>query len=325
MSAPATNAPPSPRRTTARTSGSASRASTAPGSCSHISTEMALRRSGWSKTIQPTAPSFSCRTRPPTRVSYLQGGAMSQVQDGDGPLAGTFVLDVTHVMAGSYCGLLLSLMGADVVKVERAGGGDDLRRNQALSGGAFRPHDAVNHGKRSLAIDLRDPRGADVLRRLADSGRRLRRELPAGHARAPGRRLRCAARAQPAAGDVLDQRVRGERPRGEPARLRPRGAGHGRHHEPDRRAWPSAGGGGRSARGPERRLVRGDGHSLGAARARTHRARAARRHLALRSGAGLHGVGVGHLVRHGAGAAAGRLLASARLALRGIPHGRRPL
>jgi crotonobetainyl-CoA:carnitine CoA-transferase CaiB-like acyl-CoA transferase len=93
---------------------------------------------------------------------------MSQGQDGDGPLAGTFVLDVTHVMAGSYCGLLLSLMGAEVVKVERAGGGDDLRRNQALSGGAFRPHDAVNHGKRSLAIDLRDPRGAEVLRRLAD-------------------------------------------------------------------------------------------------------------------------------------------------------------
>jgi crotonobetainyl-CoA:carnitine CoA-transferase CaiB-like acyl-CoA transferase len=93
---------------------------------------------------------------------------MSQDPEASGPLAGAFVLDVTHVMAGSYCGLLLSLMGADVVKVERAGGGDDLRRNQTLSGGAFRPHDAVNHGKRSLAIDLRDPRGAEVLRRLAD-------------------------------------------------------------------------------------------------------------------------------------------------------------
>jgi crotonobetainyl-CoA:carnitine CoA-transferase CaiB-like acyl-CoA transferase len=85
-----------------------------------------------------------------------------------GPLAGVFVLDVTHVMAGSYCSLLLGEMGADVVKIERAGGGDDLRRNQTLSGGAFRPYDAVNHGKRSLALDLRDPRGAEVLRRLAD-------------------------------------------------------------------------------------------------------------------------------------------------------------
>jgi len=86
----------------------------------------------------------------------------------EGPLAGVFVLDVTHVMAGSYCGLLLAEMGADVVKVERAGGGDDLRRSQAATGGAFRPHDAVNHGKRSLALDLRDPRGAEALRRLAD-------------------------------------------------------------------------------------------------------------------------------------------------------------
>ena len=93
---------------------------------------------------------------------------MTQEHEGVGPLAGTFVLDVTHVMAGSYCGLLLSMMGAEVVKVERAGGGDDLRRHQTMSGGAFRPHDAVNHGKRSLAVDLRDPRGADVLRRLAD-------------------------------------------------------------------------------------------------------------------------------------------------------------
>ncbi len=92
---------------------------------------------------------------------------MSNGNEGEGPLAGVLVLDVTHVMAGSYCGLLLSLMGADVVKVERAGGGDDLRRHQTASGGAFRPHDAVNHGKRSLAIDLRDPRGAAVLRRLA--------------------------------------------------------------------------------------------------------------------------------------------------------------
>jgi crotonobetainyl-CoA:carnitine CoA-transferase CaiB-like acyl-CoA transferase len=93
---------------------------------------------------------------------------MSQARHANGPLEGALVLDVTHVMAGSYCGLLLSLMGAEVVKVERAGGGDDLRRNQTLSGGAFRPYDAVNHGKRSLAVDLRDPRGADVLRRLAD-------------------------------------------------------------------------------------------------------------------------------------------------------------
>jgi formyl-CoA transferase len=128
-------------------------------------------------------------------------------------------------MAGSYCGLLLSLMGAEVVKVERAGGGDDLRRNQTLSGGAFRPHDAVNHGKRSLAIDLRDPRGADVLRRLADRADVFVENYRPGTL-APGRRTRCAARA---AGLVTCSITgfRGERPRA---------------HEPASTWWPGDGG-----------------------------------------------------------------------------------
>jgi crotonobetainyl-CoA:carnitine CoA-transferase CaiB-like acyl-CoA transferase len=77
------------------------------------------------------------------------------------------VLDVTHVMAGAWCGCLLGQMGADVVKVERPGGGEDLRRSQTRTGGAFRVFDAVNHGKRSIAIDLREPRGAALVRRLA--------------------------------------------------------------------------------------------------------------------------------------------------------------
>ncbi len=85
-----------------------------------------------------------------------------------GPLDGVTVLDVTHVMAGAWCGCLLAQMGADVVKVERPGPGEDLRRSQAGTGGTFRPFDAVNHGKRSLAVDWSDPRGASVVRRLAE-------------------------------------------------------------------------------------------------------------------------------------------------------------
>lgn len=84
-----------------------------------------------------------------------------------GPLAGMRVLDVTHVMAGAWCGCLLAQMGADVVKVERKGEGEDLRQAQARTGGAFRPYDAVNHGKRSLAVDLDDPRGAEIIASLA--------------------------------------------------------------------------------------------------------------------------------------------------------------
>ncbi len=83
------------------------------------------------------------------------------------PLAGVRVLDVTHVMAGAWCSCLLAQMGADVVKIERPGVGEDLRRGQKRTGGAFRPFDAVNHGKRSLCIDLGDPRGAEAVRKLA--------------------------------------------------------------------------------------------------------------------------------------------------------------
>lgn len=88
----------------------------------------------------------------------------------DGPLAGVRVLDATHVMAGAYCGLLLAQMGADVVKIERPGSGDDFRRIQGRTGsrGGFQPFAAVNHSKRSLALDLRAPRGAELFARLAE-------------------------------------------------------------------------------------------------------------------------------------------------------------
>lgn len=91
------------------------------------------------------------------------GGAAA----GEGPLAGVRVLDVTHVMAGAWCGLLLAEMGADVVKLERPGRGDDFRRRLGDGQRGFEPFSAVNHSKRSLALDLKRPEGAEVLRRLA--------------------------------------------------------------------------------------------------------------------------------------------------------------
>lgn len=86
-----------------------------------------------------------------------------------GPLAGVTVLDLTQVMAGSYCSMLLADMGADVVKVEKPAGGDDTRRM-----GRFMPHGespafmAINRNKRGIVLDLADARGAEVLRRLAE-------------------------------------------------------------------------------------------------------------------------------------------------------------
>ena len=91
----------------------------------------------------------------------------TQPTTSEGPLVGMRVLDVTHVMAGSWCGCLLGQMGADVVKVEPPGRGEELRGTQERSRRAFRPFDAVNYGKRSLAIDLDSDDGIETLKRMA--------------------------------------------------------------------------------------------------------------------------------------------------------------
>jgi crotonobetainyl-CoA:carnitine CoA-transferase CaiB-like acyl-CoA transferase len=86
---------------------------------------------------------------------------------GQGPLAGLRVLDVTQVMAGAYCSMLLGDMGADVVKVEKPVTGDDTRgMGRLMEHGESPPFMAVNRNKRGIVIDLRTSAGADVLRRL---------------------------------------------------------------------------------------------------------------------------------------------------------------
>ena len=86
---------------------------------------------------------------------------------GDGPLAGMTVIDLSHVMAGPTCALMLADMGADVIKVEKVPGGDDSRRfvppyieDEAA---AFL---VMNRNKRSLAVDLKHDEGRAVVRRL---------------------------------------------------------------------------------------------------------------------------------------------------------------
>jgi len=85
-----------------------------------------------------------------------------------GPLDGVRVLDLTQVMAGAYCSMLLADMGADVVKVERPQGGDDTRAMSRGSDVETSPaFNALNRNKRGLSVDLKDPRGVEVVRRLA--------------------------------------------------------------------------------------------------------------------------------------------------------------
>jgi alpha-methylacyl-CoA racemase len=83
------------------------------------------------------------------------------------PLAGVRVLDLTRLLPGPFATWILADLGADVVKVEDARGGDWLRWLPPLRGEQSDAYHALNRGKRSLALDLRRPEGAAVLRRLA--------------------------------------------------------------------------------------------------------------------------------------------------------------
>lgn len=81
------------------------------------------------------------------------------------PLAPVKVLDLSRMYPGAFCTSLLADLGADVVKVEAPGAGDGMRMLAAP--GAFNAgHTALNRGKRSVALDLRQPSAGDVLRPL---------------------------------------------------------------------------------------------------------------------------------------------------------------
>jgi len=81
-------------------------------------------------------------------------------------LDGLRVLDVTQVMAGPYCAMLLADLGADVIKVEPPAG-DSTRQMPGAVAGDSPSFNAVNRGKRSVVLNLKTPGGRDVCVRLA--------------------------------------------------------------------------------------------------------------------------------------------------------------
>jgi formyl-CoA transferase len=83
------------------------------------------------------------------------------------PLAGLRVLDLSRALAGPFCTQMLADLGAAVVKIEQPGPGDHTRAwGPPFQGGESAYFLSVNRGKRSMALDLRHPQGAAVLRRL---------------------------------------------------------------------------------------------------------------------------------------------------------------
>jgi len=77
------------------------------------------------------------------------------------------VLDLTRVLAGPFCSMMLGDMGAEVIKVEEPGRGDDTRGWPPFAGGEATYFMAVNRNKRSLTLNLKAPEGREILKRLA--------------------------------------------------------------------------------------------------------------------------------------------------------------
>ncbi|MBE1583885.1 CaiB/BaiF CoA transferase family protein [Nonomuraea angiospora] len=85
----------------------------------------------------------------------------------EGPLSGLLVADFSRVLAGPYATMLLADLGADVVKVESPGGDDTRSWTPPARGEASTYYLGVNRGKRSIALDLREPADAEAARELA--------------------------------------------------------------------------------------------------------------------------------------------------------------
>lgn len=87
--------------------------------------------------------------------------------DRNGPLADVRVLDFTRVLSGPYATMVLGDMGAEIIKIESVGKGDDTRDFPPFINGMSHYFIALNRNKKSISIDLKDPAGAQLARNLA--------------------------------------------------------------------------------------------------------------------------------------------------------------
>ena len=106
-----------------------------------------------------------------------------------GPLSGILVLDLTRILAGPFCTQLLGDLGADIIKIERPGSGDDTRRfgppflkddqgNDTVESAYFM---AANRNKRSVAVDISKPEGQALIRRIAQKSHVLVENFKVGN------------------------------------------------------------------------------------------------------------------------------------------------
>ena len=101
-------------------------------------------------------------------------------------LDGLVVIDLTQNVAGPFCAQLLGDFGADVIKIERPGKGDNVRGFAPQWHGEAAAYLAYNRNKRSVCIDLDHPRGRDIVRRLCGTADIFVHAMKPGSAEARG-------------------------------------------------------------------------------------------------------------------------------------------
>ena len=86
------------------------------------------------------------------------------------PLSGYRVLDLSRILAGPYCTMILGDQGADIIKVERPGTGDDTRTwGPPFAGGESAYYLCANRNKKSIAVDLKQASGVELIKELAEA------------------------------------------------------------------------------------------------------------------------------------------------------------
>lgn len=117
--------------------------------------------------LKAPPPRPRCLSRQAKRV-YNRGTENMKMTTQNKPLAGCKVLDMTRVLAGPYTTMLLADLGAEVLKVELPGLGDDSRHFGPFKNGRSLYFVSINRGKKSITLNLKTEKGKKILRALVE-------------------------------------------------------------------------------------------------------------------------------------------------------------
>ena len=210
-------------------------------------------------------------------------------------------------------------MGAEVIKIEEPGKGDDTRGWPPFVGGEATYFLSVNRNKKSLTLNMKPAEGQEILRELIAKADVVLENFRPGTMERLGFGYDSAPEGQSTPRLLLDLGLRRERPRVAPARLRPHRAGRVGGHGPDGLPGRPARQGRQLDRRSRRRHGRGAGHHARAARARAHgQGTEGRDRDARRDGLAAHVPGRALLERAAAGPR-GAATSTLHRAVRGLP------